>query len=74
MPVVLMVGYRGYTRHGKDTDTAATYTERIPDISVCVSIWWKTATPKHQHRVQRGEAIQGPVVVLVGDEYHGFNR
>jgi sulfopyruvate decarboxylase TPP-binding subunit len=29
VPVVLMVGYRGYTRHGVNTDTAATYTERF---------------------------------------------
>src|SRR3984957_13854046 len=27
VPVVLMVGYRGYTRHGVTSDTAATYTE-----------------------------------------------
>src|ERR1700734_1044055 len=29
VPVVLMVGYRGWTRHGINTDTAATYTERF---------------------------------------------
>ena len=29
VPVVLMVGYRGWTRHGVTTDTAATYTERF---------------------------------------------
>ena len=29
IPIVLMVGYRGYTRHGVNTDTAATYTERF---------------------------------------------
>src|SRR5262245_18059362 len=29
IPVVLMVGYRGYTRHGVNTDSAATYTERF---------------------------------------------
>ena len=29
VPVVLMVGYRGYTRHGVNKDTAATYTERF---------------------------------------------
>ena len=27
IPVVLMVGYRGWTRHGVNQDTAATYTE-----------------------------------------------
>ena len=29
VPVVLMVGYRGWTRHGVTTDTVATYTERF---------------------------------------------
>src|ERR1700750_907631 len=29
IPVVLMVGYRGWTRHGVTQDTAATYTERF---------------------------------------------
>src|SRR6476619_5037415 len=29
IPVVLMVGYRGWMRHGVNQDTAATYTERF---------------------------------------------
>ena len=29
VPVVMMIGYRGWTRHGVNTDTAATYTERF---------------------------------------------
>ena len=29
VPVVMMVGYRGWTRHGVNTDSAATYTERF---------------------------------------------
>ena len=29
IPVVMMVGYRGWTRHGVNTDSAATYTERF---------------------------------------------
>ena len=29
IPVVLMIGYRGWTRHGVTTDTAAVYTERF---------------------------------------------
>ena len=27
MPMVIMVGYRGYTRHGRSTDSAGLYTE-----------------------------------------------
>ena len=76
VPVVLMVGYRGYTRHGVNTDTAATYTERflmrsipfLPGGERCgcrrISIAFKEAE----------QTRSGPVVVLVGDEYHGFNR
>ncbi len=76
VPVVLMVGYRGYTRHGVITDTVAYYTERflmafnIPFYLVendgdadRISIAFKEA-----------ETTRKPVVVLVGDEYHGFNR
>src|SRR5437764_10799432 len=29
VPVVMMVGYRGWTRHGVTTDTAATYTQQF---------------------------------------------
>ena len=29
IPVVLMVGFRGWTRHGVTKDTAATHTERF---------------------------------------------
>ena len=76
VPVVLLVGYRGYTRHGVITDTAATYTERflmafnIPfflvendDDADRISVAFDLAA-----------STKGPVVVLVGDEYHGFNR
>src|SRR5947207_11262321 len=31
IPVVMMVGYRGWTRHGVTTDIAATYTGALPD-------------------------------------------
>ncbi len=76
VPIVLMVGYRGYTRHGVITDTVAHYTERflmafdIPFYLVendgdadRISLAFKDA-----------ERTQQPVVVLVGDEFHGFNR
>ena len=76
IPVVMMVGYRGWTRHGVNTDTAATYTERFlnafginyylvenGDDASRISVAFEEAT-----RTRR------PVAVLVGDEYHGFNR
>ena len=44
VPVVMMVGYRGWTRHGVTTDTAATYTEpsSTPSASTTTS---SKATP-----------------------------
>ncbi len=76
VPVVLMVGYRGYTRHGKDTDTAATYTERF--LMAFGLPFYLVENDGDAERIsiafKEAEAIQGPVVVLVGDEYHGFNR
>jgi len=76
IPVVLMVGYRGYTRHGVNTDTAATYTERflmafnIPFFLIEND----TDSDRITKAFELAEKTSQPVVVLVGDEYHGFNR
>ena len=32
VPAVCLVGYRGYTRHGVNKDSAATYTERFDHL------------------------------------------
>ena len=58
VPIVLMVGYRGYTRHGVNTDTAATYTERFLMAFGIHSTWWRTmpmrrASPSPSRRRQR---------------------
>ena len=76
VPVVLMVGYRGYTRHGVNTDTAATYTERFLMAFNIPSTWWRAMRMPTRISVAFAEAekTKRPVVVLVGDEYHGFNR
>jgi len=76
VPVVLMVGYRGYTRHGVNTDTAATYTERF--LMAFDIPFYLVENDADADRIttafaQAGQARR-PVVVLVGDEYHGFNR
>src|SRR5579872_2580919 len=76
IPVVLMVGYRGWTRHGVNTDTAATYTERF--LMAFGLNYYLVENDGDADRIaiafKEAEEIRGPVVVLVGDEYHGFNR
>ena len=76
VPIVLMVGYRGYTRHGVNTDTAATYTERF--LMAFGIPFFLIEGDADSDRIgiafREAEKIHGPVVVLVGDEYHGFNR
>ncbi len=76
VPVVLMVGYRGWTRHGVTTDTAATYTE--PFIIAFGLNYYLVESDADAPRISvafaEAERTRRPVVVLVGDEYHGFNR
>ena len=76
IPVVLMVGYRGWTRHGVDTDTAATYTERF--LMAFNLSYYLVESDADSSRIsvafEEAARTRKPVVVLVGDEYHGFNR
>ena len=76
IPVVLMVGYRGYTRHGVIQDTAATYTERF--LNAFDVDYYLTEISEDAERItiafNEAERTKRPVAVLVGDEYHGFNR
>jgi sulfopyruvate decarboxylase subunit alpha len=76
VPVVLMVGYRGYTRHGVNTDTAASYTERF--LMAFNLSYYLVESDADADRIAiafaEAERTQKPVVVLVGDEFHGFNR
>jgi sulfopyruvate decarboxylase subunit alpha len=76
VPVVLMVGYRGYTRHGVNTDTAASYTERF--LMAFNLSYYLVESDADANRIAvafaEAERTQKPVVVLVGDEFHGFNR
>ena len=76
VPVVMMVGYRGWTRHGVTTDTAATYTERFL-MAFGLSYYLVESdadAPRITTAFEEAARTQRPVVVLVGDEYHGFNR
>jgi sulfopyruvate decarboxylase TPP-binding subunit len=76
VPVVMMVGYRGWTRHGVTTDTAATYTE--PFINAYGLNYYLVESDDDAERIsvafEEAAKTKRPVVVLVGDEYHGFNR
>ncbi|MGH7060699.1 MAG: hypothetical protein ACREFH_09955 [Stellaceae bacterium] len=76
IPVVLMVGYRGWTRHGVNSDTAATYTERFLMAFGLTYYLVESGADAQRISIAFDEAARTkkPVVVLVGDEYHGFNR
>lgn len=75
-PVVMMVGYRGWTRHGVNLDTAATYTERF--LNAFGIHYFLVENSSDANRIslafEEAERDKCPVAVLVGDEYHGFNR
>ncbi len=74
IPVVLMVGYRGWTRHGVTTDTAATYTERfIYAFGINYYLVENNSdAPRISVAFEEAKKTKRPVAVLVGDEYHGF--
>ena len=75
-PLVLVVGYRGWTRHGITTDTAAVYTE--PFLNALGIRYYLVESDEDGDRISSAfadaRATRRPVVVLIGDEYHGFNR
>ena len=75
-PLVMVVGYRGWTRRGKTPDTAATYTE--PFLNAFRINYYLVEHDDDGDRISEAfdeaRSTKRPVVVLVGDEYHGFNR
>ena len=75
IPVVMMVGYRGYTRHGVNSDTAATYTERF--LNAFGIQYYLVENDSDAERIsvafEEAQATKRPVAILVGDEYHGFD-
>ena len=76
VPVVLMVGSRGWTRHGVITDTAATYTERFLNAFGVnyYLVEGDADAPRISIAFEEAKKTRRPVAVLVADEYHGFNR
>ena len=76
LPIVMLVGYRGWTRHGATPDSAARYTERI--LMAWGIHYYLVEQDQYADRIslafEEAQRTSLPVVVLVGDEYHGFNR
>ncbi len=75
-PLVLVVGYRGWTRRGITTDTAARYTE--PFLHALGINYYLVEYDDDGDRIsaafEEARETRRPVAVLIGDEYHGFNR
>jgi len=75
-PMVMLIGYRGWTRHGVITDSAARYTETF--LHAMGINYYLLETDDDASRIsvafEEARANNRPVAVLVGDEYHGFNR
>lgn len=75
IPVVLMVGLRGWTRHGVTKDTAAVYTE--PFLNAFRINYYLVESDGDAERIavafEEARTTQRPVAVLIGDEFHGFN-
>ncbi len=75
-PLVMVVGYRGWTRRGVTTDTAARYTE--PFLNAFGISYYLVEHdddgPRISTAFEEARNTRRPVVVLIGDEYHGFNR
>ncbi len=76
LPVVLMIGYRGWTRHGVTPDSAARFTEPILDAwgIKYYLVEGDADADRISTAFEEAEATNRPVAILVGDEFHGFNR
>ena len=76
LPVVMVIGYRGWTRRGRTPDSAARFTE--PYLHAFGINYYLVEDDADADRFtiafEEARAQSRPVAVLVGDEYHGFNR
>lgn len=76
LPVVMMVGYRGYMKGKAPVDTAATYVEpflKAFDIQYYM-VENDSDAPRISVAFEEAAKTKRPVAILVGDEYHGFNK
>ena len=71
-PLVLMIGYRGWTRHGVTTDSVARYTE--PTLHAWGIEYYLVEEDDDVDRMsvafEEAERTQRPVACLMGAEYH----
>ena len=76
LPMVMLIGYRGWTRHGVTPDSAARFTE--PILRAWGVNYYLVEHDGDAERIslafEEAQRASQPVAVLVGDEYHGFNR
>ena len=70
-PLVMLVGYRGWSRHGLTTDSAARYIEHI--LHAWGINYFLVETDEDADRIslaaEEAERTQKPVAVLVGTEF-----
>ncbi len=75
-PLVMVIGYRGWNRHGIITDSVARYTE--PFLNAYRINYYLVEHDADSERIsvafEEAKNTKRPVAILVGDEYHGFNR
>ena len=75
-PLVMIIGYRGWTRRGIISDSVAKYTE--PFLVAFGINYYLVEQNEDGVRIStafdEARATSRPVAILVGDEYHGFNR
>ena len=75
-PLVMVVGYRGWNRRGTITDSVARYTE--PFLNAFNINYYLVEQNVDGSRIsiafEEAQKTKRPVAILIGDEYHGFNR
>jgi sulfopyruvate decarboxylase TPP-binding subunit len=77
MPIVVMVGYRGWNRRGVTSEAeVALFTE--PMLNALGIRYYLVENDSDADRIgvafADAERLGRPVAILVGDEFHGFNR
>jgi sulfopyruvate decarboxylase TPP-binding subunit len=70
-PLVMLVGYRGWSRHGITTDSAARFIEHI--LHAWGINYYLIETDEDSDRIsvaiEEADRLQRPVAVLVGTEF-----